>query len=56
MTNERLWQIGRSGMWNKWIFRFEELAHECNDFNDKKYAKLGEMARGRLPVPSGFAV
>jgi phosphoenolpyruvate synthase/pyruvate phosphate dikinase len=43
-------------MSNKWIFGFEELGHEYNDFNGKKCAELGEIAKGSLPVPSGFAV
>jgi len=27
-----------------------------NDLGGKKCAELGEMAKGSLPVPSGFAV
>jgi pyruvate,water dikinase len=40
----------------KWIFWFDELGAEANDFVGKKCANLGEMSKLGMRVPYGFAI
>lgn len=43
-------------MSDKWIYWFDELSSEDNDFVGKKCANLGEMRQLGLKVPPGFAI
>ncbi len=40
----------------KWIFWFDEIGKDANDFVGKKCANLGEMTRLGMRVPYGFAI
>jgi len=40
----------------KWIFWFDDIGAEANDFVGKKCANLGEMTKLGMRVPYGFAI
>jgi pyruvate,water dikinase len=52
---ERLGILGVVNM-KKWIFWFDEIGAEANDFVGKKCANLGEMIKLGMWVPYGFAI